>query len=209
MGDQLEGVLPVYKPAGMSSFSVVSRVRKFLSKGTKVGHTGTLDRFAEGVLVILIGRSYTRLSDVFMSHRKVYRAVLELGHETDTLDTAGAPTHFSGHFPEYSELDNALSSFLGEIDHVPPVYSAKKFQGRRLSDWAREGQSVMPRHARIYVYSVELIDYKAPLVEFRIECSKGSYIRSLGRDLARKVLSRGHLVTLVREKNGFFCVDDT
>ncbi|WP_281268482.1 tRNA pseudouridine(55) synthase TruB [Candidatus Similichlamydia laticola] len=196
--------MPVYKTVQMSSFSVVSRIKKVLPNHTKVGHTGTLDRFAEGILVLLIGRKYTRLSNTFMAHRKVYRAILEFGYETDTLDPSGEPVAFSSHCPSLSAIEEAMQSFLGEIEQFPPCFSAKKFQGKRLSDWARAGQFVLPRKARVYIHHIELIRYAFSFLEFRVECSKGTYIRSLGRDLARKVFTRGNLVSLVREKNGPF-----
>lgn len=206
----MNGVLLINKPRGMSSGSVVGKIKKLT--GEKCGHMGTLDPLAEGVLPICIGRA-TRLFNYFLDKTKVYIAQFKFGEETDTLDLEGRVVGTSSKIPTYKEVDDCIFyNFLGARQQLPPEYSAKKIGGKKSYDLARQGKEIDLKPVDIYIsrFSIERqIDDKT--YEFEIECSSGTYIRALARDLGRSLGSCATMTKLVRTRVGRFdkknCVD--
>lgn len=205
------GLLNVYKEAGFTSNDVVAKLRGILRQ-KKIGHTGTLDPAAVGVLPVLLG-SATRLSEYLTNHDKTYRAVVRLGVETDTEDMTGTilkktdASAMSGLTEE--AVKKAALSFQGGYDQIPPMYSAKQVNGKRLYDLAREGKVIerSPVHVEIPKISVE--DVSFPHMTIRVECSKGTYIRTLCSDIGRKLGCGGAMESLVRLRVGDFHIEDS
>ncbi|NLG99490.1 MAG: tRNA pseudouridine(55) synthase TruB [Chloroflexi bacterium] len=203
----ISGVLVVDKPVGLTSHDVVQIVRK----GTNIrraGHTGTLDPRASGVLVVLIGPA-VRLSEYVSASDKRYQAVLRLGATTDTYDADGRIISTSpvDEITE-SQFEEALESFIGEIEQVPPPYSAVKIKGRKAYEMAREGENVDLTPRRIHVYSLELLEWAPPEAVIDVYCSSGTYVRSLAHDLGEKLGCGAHLIGLRRTKSGRFTLRD-
>ena len=199
------GILFVNKPKDKTSFSLVSALRRIL-KTKKIGHAGTLDPFATGVMILLIGREYTRLSDNFLACGKEYVATLRLGIETDTYDCEGKVTAESGHIPSEAELAEALGAFQGDVMQVPPMYSAKKVNGKKLYELARRGVEIERKPVQVNL-KTHLLRYEYPYVDLHIECSKGTYIRSVAHDLGAKLKCGAHLQRLQRTKSGNVALD--
>lgn len=203
----ISGVLVVDKPVGLTSHDVVQVVRK----GTNIkraGHTGTLDPRASGVLVILLGPA-VRLSEYVSASDKRYQAVLRLGASTDTYDAEGRITRSApvDHITE-EQFEEALLGFVGEIEQVPPPYSAVKIKGRKAYEMAREGEEVDLAPRRITVYHLELLEWAPPEAVIDVYCSSGTYVRSLAHDLGEKMGVGAHLVGLRRTKSGRFTLRD-
>ena len=201
----MTGCLLFNKMPGINSFKSLQPVKKAL-KTPKVCHTGTLDRFAQGLLVILTGRA-VKLSSYFTGCDKEYRAILRFGEETDTLDPegkviAGAPV------PERRELEAALPDFTGEILQAPPNYSAIHINGRRAHELARAGAEIEMKKRPVNIYRLSLVSWDPPHAELEVHCSSGTYIRSLARDLALAIGSRAHLRFLKRTKVGNFLLEN-
>jgi tRNA pseudouridine55 synthase len=202
----IEGILLVNKPRGKTSFSLVSALRKMVGI-RKIGHAGTLDPFATGVMVMLIGKNYTRLSDQLLTQDKEYLAQAHLGIATDTYDCEGKPTATSGAIPTREQIEEALQQFQGEIDQQPPMYSAKKIQGKKLYELARKGKTIDRPSAKVWVHT-ELVDYDYPLLTLKITCSKGTYIRSLAHDLGSLLGCGAHLSALKRLRSGLYRLEE-
>lgn len=200
------GILLVNKPKNKTSFSLVGALRRLL-KVQKIGHAGTLDPFATGVMVMLIGKKYTKLSDKLLCADKEYIATAHLGIETDTYDCDGEIVVRSEIVPSLEQLEKALESFQGSITQTPPMYSAKKKNGRKLYELARKGV-VIEREAVNITVDIELLNYKYPFVELLIKCSKGTYIRSIAFDLGRLLGCGAHLSALERTRSGSFLLAD-
>lgn len=200
------GILLVDKAAGSTSFHLVSLLRR-LTRIEKIGHAGTLDPFATGVMVMLIGREYTRKSDSFLSCDKEYRAILQLGIVTDTYDIEGQIVSRSEKVPTLNEIKLALASFQGEISQIPPMYSAKKIDGKKLYDLARKGIVIERQPVQVKV-DIQLIQYNYPMLEIVVACSKGTYIRSLGHDIGQFLGCGAHLFELTRTRSGFFRIEE-
>ena len=201
-----DGILLIDKPSGRTSFSIVPVLRKRLGI-QKIGHAGTLDPFATGLLVFLIGRNYTRLATTFLADDKEYLATVFLGVERDTYDRDGVVTSVSDSVPALDEVENAIDAFQGEQEQIPPMYSAKKVDGKRLYLSAREGL-VVERQPSLVHLRIELRRYMYPEIHLRIVCSKGTYIRSLAHDLGRVLGCGAHVSHLRRLRSGIFCVDN-
>jgi len=202
------GIINLDKPAGMSSAGAVAAVKRLLARGTKVGHAGTLDPFATGVLVLLVGRA-TRLFARFMSHPKQYEATIKLGATTQTLDPTSPEIATPGAGPVPVEAIAAvLPAFIGEIRQVPPAYSALWIDGRRAYDLARSGRAVTPQARTVQVYGIEMLSYDWPLLRLRIDCGKGTYIRSLARDIGSALGMGGYLTALRRTRVGPCRIED-
>ncbi|QZA59051.1 tRNA pseudouridine(55) synthase TruB [Candidatus Rhabdochlamydia porcellionis] len=197
-----EGILPVNKPIGKTSFNLVSSLRKLTNIKT-IGHAGTLDPFASGVMILLIGKPYTKLSSSFLNQDKQYLATLHLGITTDSYDLDGQITAQSPLIPAESQIEKALLEFQGTIDQIPPMFSAKKVQGKKLYDLARKG-IIIPRAAIKVTIKIELISYIYPYIQLKVDCSKGTYIRSLAHDIGTLLGSGAHLSQLNRTKSGHF-----
>ncbi len=200
-----EGLLLLDKPKGQTSFSLVSTLRR-LSKIQKIGHAGTLDPIATGVMVMLIGRSYTRLSNQFLSQEKEYLAQLRLGISTDTFDAEGRQLDFSDKVPTQSEIENALEKFQGAIMQTPPMFSAKKVQGKKLYNLARKGVTIERTPVQVHL-KTELLAYAYPHLTLKITCSKGTYVRALAHDLGVMLGCFAHLSDLRRTRSGTFSIE--
>jgi len=202
----VSGVLVVDKPIGMTSHDVVQVVRR----GTdmrRVGHTGTLDPRASGVLVVLIGPA-VRLSQYISASDKRYQAVVEMGVETDTYDGDGEITSRSPVDISSEEIEEALSGFVGEIEQMPPAYSAIKVKGRKAYDMARKGEKFELEPRKINVYNLELLEWDPPEAVVDVHCSSGTYVRSLAHDLGEILECGANLTGLRRTKNGQFALRD-
>ncbi len=173
----------------------------------KIGHAGTLDPFATGVMILLIGRLYTKLSDRFLTADKQYHATIRFGETTDTYDSDGQIISTSTRVPTAEELDLALRSFQGDCKQIPPMYSAKKVNGKKLYDLARKGVTIEREPVNVRL-STQLLSYTYPEAELLIDCSKGTYIRSLAYDLGEMLGCGAHLSALTRTRSGTFCLEE-
>ncbi len=212
--DFVEGeILNVAKPLNWTSFNLVSKVRWKLQKRLKlkklkVGHAGTLDPLATGVMIICTGKS-TKLIESFQYQTKEYIATLKLGSTTPSFDLelpedATFPTeHITREL-----IDEVISKFLGEIWQVPPVYSAVKVDGKRAYDYAREGQEVELKSKLLVIDEIEVLDFSHPVLKIRVVCSKGTYIRALARDIGIALESGAHLIALERTRIGDVRLED-
>lgn len=230
------GLFAVFKPSGITSAETVSRIKQVIlqswdatspieneakpkrtdphskylgtKKQLKVGHGGTLDMLAEGVLVIGVGEDCKKLTG-YLKGRKIYEAIGELGKITDTLDSSGVVTAGKafGHIRK-TDIENILQHFEGEISQIPPTYSALKQNQIRLSDLARRGILVSPPPRQVCIYSLSLLDFKPPHFKIRAECSSGTYVRSLLRDIGQKLDSEAYMTYLCRTQQGPFTLED-
>ena len=194
-------IININKPVGWTSFDVVKKIRG-ITKEKKVGHGGTLDPLAEGVLIIGTGKHTKELANVSNSN-KSYEAVIKLGQETNTLDTEGDIIE-TAPIPNLSDeqIQATLESFLGKQSQIPPMFSAKKINGKRLYSLAREGITVERESIEITIEAIKLISFKADEIRLSTTCSKGTYIRVLGSDIARKLGTVGYLIELTRTHVG-------
>lgn len=191
----------IYKPVEWTSFDVVKKVR-IITKEKKVGHAGTLDPFAEGILIVGTGKDTKVLSSI-SNNPKTYKAKLVLGSTTDTMDNKGKIIE-SKIIPrlEMAKVNSVINSFVGDYKHYPPMYSAKKVNGVRLYKLARENKIVKRNPILSNILDIRLNDFKETEVSFSVSCSKGTYIRVLGRDIAKKLGTVGYLNQLIRTKVG-------
>lgn len=199
---QCEGILLLDKPKGKTAFDLVALLRRKLHVKT-IGHAGTLDPMATGVMVMLIGKKYTTLSNQFLSADKEYVGRIHLGIETDTYDAEGASVATSDKIPAEAEVIKALESFQGQISQVPPMYSAKKINGQKLYHLARQGKTI-ERPPQLVNVKSELLCYAYPYIDVRISCTKGTYIRSIAHDLGQILQCGAHLCALVRTRSGSY-----
>jgi tRNA pseudouridine55 synthase len=202
-----DGLLVLDKPAGITSRDAVDRALRWFPRGTRVGHTGTLDPLATGVLVLTLGAA-TRLTDYVQRMPKTYRAGVRLGVRSDTDDANGTLTPVSVAVPpDAAEVARVAAGFVGTIAQVPPAYSAAKLGGRRAYDLARGGEEVTLRPRPVHVYRIDVQAYAWPDLELEIDCGKGTYIRSLARDLGERLGCGGHVRTLRRTRVGPFTAE--
>ncbi len=201
-------ILNLHKPVGWTSFDVVKKVRSVI-KEKKVGHGGTLDPFAEGVLIIGTGKDTKKLTSITGAD-KTYKARICLGEITDTLDTEGQVIEAKP-VPEINtdDIHKVLDSFLGTSCQIPPMFSAKKVNGQRLYKLARKNIEVKRDPVQINIKSIGLLDYLDHSLSFSVTCSKGTYIRVLGKDIAEKLGTVGYLKSLVRTQVGPYSIDDS
>ncbi len=205
----IDNIFSVYKPKGMTSHDVVNIVRKKTGE-KRVGHGGTLDPLAEGVLVIAVGRENTKLLDKYVKGDKEYLATLKLGYLSETDDSEGPITEFNTSIiPKREEIENVLSNFQGEIMQTPPVYSSIKIKGRPAHRRIRKGQEVKLEPRKVIVEKIEVVSYEYPYVELKIECGTGVYIRSIAKDLGEKLETGAYLTKLLRTRVGEFKLQDT
>lgn len=202
----MDGVILINKPKGITSRDVVNEVCKIL-KTKKVGHTGTLDPIASGVLVVCVGKA-TKLVDIITSANKEYVATVKLGLLTDTLDLDGEVLKKEKVTIRKEELINVLNSFLGKYEQEVPIYSAVKVNGKKLYEYAREGKKVNLPKRMVEIKEIELINLTDEEYKFKVLVSKGTYIRSLIYDINRKLNVIGVMSDLVRTKQGIFNIDD-
>ncbi len=198
-------LLILKKESGVTSFASLSSVKRYF-KGEKVGHAGTLDKFASGLMLVLVGRA-TKLNPIFSSLDKTYIATVKFGIETDTLDPEGEVIK-TGHIPTREEIEAVLPSFLGKQEQVPPVYSALHVNGKRAYELARSGKDVEMQSRPINIYTIKLLDFKEDEAVIELRVSKGTYIRSFARDLGYKLGTCASLSALERTTIGPYSYDD-
>ena len=203
----MDGFLLLFKEKGISSNQLVQKVKKLLSL-KKVGHLGTLDPMAEGLLVLALNRA-TRFSSFFLNSDKVYQANVKLGSKTDTDDALGKIIDSSDQIPTESEIDSALKSFIGISKQEAPFFSALKHKGRPLYKYAREGKYISKPPREINIFSIKNVKHTFMECSFQIHCSKGTYIRSIARDLGDNLGCGAHLCGLKRISQGVFNIEDS
>ena len=206
----MDGIIIINKPKNCTSHDIVRKAKKILNE--KVGHTGTLDPNATGVLPILIGKG-TQISKYLINHDKTYEAVLQLGKKTDTADCEGKIIEEKDVQPsslEKENIENVLKQLIGKQEQIPPIYSAIKVNGKKLYEYARKGEEIQVEPRIIEIYNLELlnIDIQNNTIEFRVECSKGTYIRTLCENIADKLQNIGYMKELKRTRVGEFKIED-
>jgi tRNA pseudouridine 55 synthase len=203
----MNGILLIDKPMGWTSSDVVAKLRGVLHE-KRIGHSGTLDPMATGLLVLFVGRA-TRAVEFAESHDKRYLARLRLGLATDTQDTTGTPVGGTPRPVSREELEAALSRFRGEIEQIPPMYSAIKVKGRKLYQYARDGREVERTARRVTIDGIEVEAVRPPFAWFTVECSKGTYVRTLCHDIGEKLGCGGAMDSLCRVQSGSFRLEDS
>ncbi len=207
----MNGIVIINKSKGYTSHDIVAKVKKIT--GEKVGHTGTLDPLATGVLPLLIGKG-TLCSKYLMNHDKTYKVILKLGIKKSTGDEEGEilqEKSVDKNSLEEQNVNNVLNSFLGEQEQIPPIYSAIKVDGKKLYEYARKGEEVEIKPRKITIYAIRLlkIDKEKKEIEFEVNCSKGTYIRSLCEDIAKKMGTIGYMKELQRTQVGTFTIEQS
>lgn len=209
--DSEDRVILVDKPSGMSSFGVVARVRRKLrdefGHKVKVGHTGTLDPFATGLLILLSGK-FTKKSGEFLKLDKVYEAVIKLGYVSDTGDTEGKIEKKNDREVDLKEIQEVLKRFTGEIEQVPPRFSAIKINGQRAYKMARAGKDFEMPKRKVTIYNIDILEYNYPILKIRSHVSSGTYIRTLAEDIGEALGTGAYCLELRRLKIGEYDVKD-
>ena len=203
----INGILNIYKEKGYTSHDVVARLRGIVGQ-KKIGHTGTLDPDAEGVLPVCLGRA-TKVCDLLTDKDKTYETVLLLGKTTDTQDITG--TVLSERSPDgvtEDEVLDCIRHFIGEYDQTPPMYSALKVNGKKLCDLARAGKEVERSSRRVKIYSIQIEEMDLPRVKLRVNCSRGAYIRTLCHDIGQRLGCGGTMESLIRIRSGQFVLEE-
>ncbi|MEI6242031.1 MAG: tRNA pseudouridine(55) synthase TruB [Chlamydiota bacterium] len=204
----LEGVLLINKEEGKTSFSLVNTLRR-LTNIQKIGHAGTLDPFASGLMILLIGKKFTKMSDLFLSHDKEYVGRLCFGAKTETYDSESPTIFVSSYVPSLEQIQQVIAtSFHGTIEQTPPMFSAKKVQGKKLYELARKGITIERKKEKVTLY-VQIIHYAYPHLDLHITCSKGTYIRSLAHDLGEQLSCGAYLQSLQRIRIGPYHIEDS
>jgi tRNA pseudouridine55 synthase len=224
---EIDGIFNINKPTGMTSHDVVARVRRLLrglsvhageagertqsprpGRQVRVGHAGTLDPMATGVLPVVVGRA-TRLVEYLADADKAYRATLVLGATSDTYDREGTITPVANAvMPSLEEVRHALRKFTGEVEQLPPMYSAVRVGGKQLYEFARAGVEVERKPRRVIINDIRLEAYRPPMLRIYVECSKGTYIRTLAHDLGQALGTGAYLSELTRTRHGPFTIED-
>lgn len=205
----MDGIIVINKPKNYTSHDIVRKAKKILNE--KVGHTGTLDPNATGVLPLLIGKG-TQISKYLINHDKTYEAVLKLGEKTDTADVEGQVIEKREVRPSNLEKENVekvLKSLIGKQEQIPPMYSAIKINGKKLYEYARNGQKVEIEPRTIEIYDLKLIKIENQEITYRVHCSKGTYIRTLCENIAEKLDTVGYMKELKRTQVGEFCIENS
>jgi tRNA pseudouridine55 synthase len=201
-----QGILLVNKSKNFSSFTLVKILRK-ITKIRKIGHAGTLDPFATGLMIMLLGKEYTKKSSFYINHDKEYLCKLHLGFTTKSFDSEEELTFFSDKIPTAEELQRVLEKFQGTVEQIPPMYSAKKVNGQRLYSLARQDITIDRKPIQVTI-NTELLSYVYPYVELKISCSKGTYIRAIANDIGYLLGTGAYLIELKRTKSGIFNLKD-
>lgn len=205
----MEGFILVDKPKDMTSYEVVAKIKEITSF-RKIGHAGTLDPLATGLLIVLIGKNYTRLQMKFLKMDKEYIAQIRLGIETNTYDLTGEiVNYYYGKLPDLLTIKRALLDFEGESWQIPPPFSAKKIKGIRAYNLARKGKPVVLKPVKIKIYSLQVISYKKPKLKLKLVVSSGTYIRSFAYDLGRKLGCLAALESLKRTRIGVYLLENS
>lgn len=200
-------ILNINKPAGFTSHDAVQKIRK-ITGIRKVGHAGTLDPFATGVLILLIDQA-TKDQDKIMHQEKEYIGTIRLGASTDTFDKTGNITPVSNYEPAKKEVEDVLKDFIGEIAQVPPRYSAIKVKGKKLYELARKGVEFQPEPRKVFIKYIEILNYQYPYLKVKVICGSGTYIRSLANDIGAKLNTGGYLQELIRTRIGGYKIEDS
>lgn len=206
----IDGILLINKEKGITSYDVIRKLKKIFPKGQKIGHAGTLDPFASGLLVVLLGKG-TKLMEKFHTFEKEYLVEGEFGYATDTQDITGEriSEDMSGKQKNIVDIEEEIrKNFLGEISQIPPMYSAKKINGKKAYQFAREGKEVEIKPKDVVIKKFEIVNYRWPVVEFKIVCSTGTYVRTLINDLGANLGTYGTAISLKRSIIGKFNLDD-
>ena len=202
-----KGIIPINKPQGWTSFDVVNKL-KYKLKPLKVGHLGTLDPMATGVLLITIGKA-TKLFDIMQEKTKTYIAEFEFGYETDTLDATGEIITKNSYIPTEQEILDVLPKFIGKISQIPPKYSAKSVNGVRAYTLARNGMQFELKPKEVEIYAINMLEFNGISAKLEITCGSGTYIRSIGRDVAKELNTVATMTSLVRTKVGAIDLNKT
>ncbi len=202
------GILNAFKPKGPTSHDVVDEIRRKTGI-KKVGHAGTLDPFAKGVLVVGVGRKATRILDLLKGRKKIYWVKMRLGIVTETFDITGQVVEENECDVDFESVKSAVEKFIGEYDQVPPAYSARKYKGKKLYELAREGKIIRLPPKRVKIYKIWNLEFDFPYVSFRVETSPGTYVRSLCMDIGYELGCGATAIDLVRESVGEFKLEDS
>ena len=202
----MRGILLVNKRQGWTSFDVVNFCKRVFNT-REVGHLGTLDPMATGVLAVTVG-SATKLFDMFLNKTKTYVAEFTFGYSTDTLDAEGQVENKCDIIPTLEQIQQVLPQFVGEIEQMPPKYSAKKINGKKAYDLARSGKDFELKPSKVIIHNLKILDYSDGVLKLEIECGAGTYIRSLGRDIATSLNTLATMTSLVRTKLGTWNIDE-
>ncbi len=203
----MNGFLLINKPTGITSFDVVRKLRKILNL-RKIGHAGTLDPLAEGLMILALGEG-TKLLEFLLKENKTYEAEVTLGKESDTYDAEGVLKNISAKEISNGELKKALQKFRGKIQQIPPKYSALKINGQKAYELARQGKEVEMKVRDVEVFGIEILEYIYPTLKLKIDCSTGTYIRSIAHDLGQELKVGGYLTKLKRTKIGKYVLGNS
>lgn len=205
--ETLDGILLINKPKNISSFGIIKKIKKKINI-KKIGHCGTLDPIATGLLILCVGNS-TKISPYLEGLDKKYIAKIKLGQSTDTYDTEGVIINENNLEVSIDDIKKVINTFKGIIEQTPPIYSAVKIKGKPAYKYARNGEKVNIKSRKVKIHSIEIIDFTYPYLTIDVHCSKGTYIRSLGDDIGNKLGTGAHLVELNRTKIGIFSIDNS
>jgi len=212
----MDGILIINKPAGPTSHDIVDRIRK-ITRIRKIGHAGTLDPFAQGVLIILI-KNATKSQTKFMDMPKTYVATIKLGETSSTYDPEGVKSEFlisnsksnpNFSIPNIQNIETAIKTFIGETEQIPPIHSAVKINGQRAYKLAWQGIKPDLKPRKIKIYNIKILNYEWPYLKIEVDCSRGTYIRSLAHDLGQKLNCGAYLEALTRTKIGKFSIENS
>ncbi|MFN3551103.1 MAG: tRNA pseudouridine(55) synthase TruB [Endomicrobiia bacterium] len=211
-----DGLYSVFKPSGINTYDLIRIIKKNFKKEVKIGHGGSLDPIAEGVVVVGIGKEFTKkLHQILNFAKKEYIAEILLDFISDTYDVTGKLQKVNVEkIPSYEEVKKVINKFIGEIEQFPPPYSAKKFCGERICDLLREKKlsiqeaKMIIKPKKVKIYNIEILDYKFPKIVLKIECASGTYIRSLANDIGKNLSCGGVVSKIVRTKVGDFCIEE-
>lgn len=205
----VSGIFAIYKEKGPTSFRVISELRKITGVRT-IGHAGTLDPLARGVLVVAIGKEFTRKISEIVNTEKEYIADIKLGYESTTDDEEGVKTQVASDSRlVISDIEKAIRKFIGKIQQVPPIYSAIKVQGRRAYKSARKGETIELKPREVEIKDIKILEYNWPYLKINVTTGKGAYIRALGRDIGRELKTGGYLTDLERTRVGEFTKENS
>ena len=204
--DPINDILLIDKPSGMTSFDVIRQLRRTFGI-RKMGHSGTLDPLATGLLIIAIGKSTKRINE-FMGLPKEYEVLIEFGKMSNTYDADGIITAGTLRTVSREEFERVLAPFIGDIQQMPPIFSALKIKGQRAYDLARKGEKVELQPRQVHIESIEILEWSWPLVRLRVRCGKGTYIRSIAHDLGQSLGTGGYVKELRRTAIGEFRVEN-
>ncbi len=199
----MKGILLINKPPGLTSHNIVNALRK-ISGIKKIGHAGTLDPFAQGLLILLVGREATKLSRKFLFLDKNYKTTFVLGKISDTDDLTGKIEKAGDKKPTKEKIEKTLKSFQGKIIQTIPLYSAKKIKGKKLYELARKRKKIILPKKEVFIHNIKILNYQYPKLSLKVKCSSGTYIRSIARDLGKKLETGAYVEKLVRENIGNF-----